>query len=122
MKNTVRYLLIFIGITSVALGAIGVFLPLLPTTPFILLALWCFARSSERFHNWLMQHPNFGPLITMWYSDEGIPVSSRNRILALMWLSLIISMLIIAKLWSVALLSTIGISVSWLIHRKTRYS
>lgn len=121
MKNTARYLLILIGVTSVALGAIGVFLPLLPTTPFILLALWCFARSSERFHNWLMQHPNFGPLITMWYSDEGIPASSRNRILILMWLSLIISMLIIAKLWAVALLSTIGISVSWLIHRKTRY-
>lgn len=121
MKNTARYLLIFIGITSVALGAIGVFLPLLPTTPFILLALWCFARSSERFHNWLMQHPNFGPLITQWHSDEGIPPSSRNRIILLMWLSLIISMLIIAKLWAVALLSTIGLSVSWLINSKTRH-
>lgn len=121
MKNTARYLLIFIGVTSVALGAIGVFLPLLPTTPFILLALWCFARSSERFHNWLMQHPNFGPLITQWHSDEGIPPSSRNRIILLMWVSLIISMLIIAKLWAVALLSTIGLSVSWLINSKTRH-
>ena len=121
MKITARYLLMSLGIVSVALGAVGVFLPLLPTTPFILLALWCFARSSERFHQWLMKHPNFGPLITLWYSDEGIAPSSRNRILILMWCSLFISMAIIAKLWAVILLSTIGLSVSWLIHSKTRY-
>lgn len=120
MKNTARYLLLLVGIVSVALGTIGVFLPLLPTTPFILLALWCFARSSDRFHDWLVNHPRFGPFITMWYSEEGMPPSTRNRILLLLWASLILSMAIIGELWAIALLSTIGLSVSWLINSKTR--
>jgi hypothetical protein len=54
------------GLLALLLGIIGVFLPLLPTTPFILLAAFCFSRSSQRLHTWLLNHKWFGPLIKDW--------------------------------------------------------
>ena len=64
--------LILIGIASVALGFIGIFLPLLPTVPFLLLALACFARSSEKLHRWLLTHRTFGPHIKMWHETRSM--------------------------------------------------
>ena len=55
-----------VGITALGLGAVGVVLPLLPTTPFVLVAAFAFARSSDRLHNWLLNHKTFGPLIANW--------------------------------------------------------
>ncbi|MFY0633519.1 MAG: YbaN family protein [Vannielia sp.] len=54
------------GLVSLLLGAIGIVLPLLPTVPFVLLAAFCFARSSERLHDWLLAHRTFGPMIAEW--------------------------------------------------------
>nr|WP_244867410.1 YbaN family protein [Vannielia litorea] len=53
-------------------GAIGIFLPLLPTVPLVLLAAFCFARSSERLHDWLLAHPTFGPMIVDWRRSGAI--------------------------------------------------
>lgn len=61
-----RYLWLSIGALSLVLGLVGSVLPLLPTTPFILLAAFCFANSSPRFHLWLVEHPAFGPPIRDW--------------------------------------------------------
>jgi uncharacterized membrane protein YbaN (DUF454 family) len=70
-----RYLLIIIGFIFVGLGCIGLVLPVMPTTPFLLVAAACFARSSERFYNWLMDLHLFGPIIRNWEETKSI---SRN--------------------------------------------
>ena len=62
-----------LGTLFLLLGIIGVFMPILPTTPFLLLATACYARSSRRFYNWLMNHPTFGPLIVEWRTYRSIP-------------------------------------------------
>jgi uncharacterized protein len=63
-----RLFLIGLGFVSLLAGAIGIVLPLLPTTPFLLVAAWAFARSSPRLHDRLLEDPRFGPIITQWRS------------------------------------------------------
>jgi uncharacterized membrane protein YbaN (DUF454 family) len=79
MRRTMRRTLwIAGGIASLALGAAGVVLPLLPTTPFVLLAAFCFARSSPRLHRWLLHNRRFGPLITAWRDERAIPARAKR--------------------------------------------
>ena len=67
-----RILLIMVGWLCVVLATLGVVLPLLPTTPFLLLAAWCFARSSPRLEAWLLDHPRFGPTLRAWRANGAI--------------------------------------------------
>ena len=69
-----------LGLISLAIGAVGIFLPLLPTVPFLLLSAICFGRSSERLHNWLLTHPIYGPPIQNW--QERGAISRRAKLLA----------------------------------------
>jgi len=68
------------GLLALGFGALGVVLPLLPTVPFMLLAAFCFARSSPQLHNWLISHPYFGPPIMDW--QERGAISRRGKIAA----------------------------------------
>lgn len=68
-----RWLMLGLGWTFFAAGLVGVLLPLVPTTPFMLLALWAFSVGSERFHRWLYHHPVFGPPLQRWQRDRVIP-------------------------------------------------
>lgn len=68
----VRHVFIALGFAALMLGVAGIFLPILPTTPFILLAAACFARGSERFHAWLLAHHLTGPLIADWYQHHSL--------------------------------------------------
>lgn len=72
-----RLLLLALGGTCVGLGLLGLALPVLPTTPFLLLALWAFARSSRRFHDWLYHHPRFGPRLRLWDQHRVIPLGAK---------------------------------------------
>lgn len=65
------------GLLSVAIGIVGIFLPLLPTTPLMILAAACFARSSPRLHDWLWHHPVFGPSIRDWRQHGAIPRKAK---------------------------------------------
>jgi uncharacterized membrane protein YbaN (DUF454 family) len=73
---------------SLALAAAGVFLPLLPTTPFLLLASWCFLRGSPAAHRWMHSHPRFGPYLSAYEEGRGIPLRAKVAALALMWASI----------------------------------
>ncbi len=72
-SSPLRWLYFALAWVFVGLGAIGVVLPILPTTPFMLLALGCFARSSPRFHRWLYNHKYFGPSLQRWREHRVIP-------------------------------------------------
>ena len=68
-----RPLFFILGWLFFAVGFVGVFVPVLPTTPLMLVALWCFSRSSKRFHNWLYTHRLFGPPLQLWEQHGVIP-------------------------------------------------
>lgn len=80
--SSIRTLWTAAGLTCFGIGAVGVVVPLLPTVPFMLLAAFCFARGSDRFHDWLVNHPRFGPGIQDWQRHGAI--SRRGKIAAVL--------------------------------------
>lgn len=87
-----KIFLILVGSIAVVLGVLGIFLPLLPTTPFLLLASACFARGSTRMHNWLQTNRVFGKYLRHYENGHGIPLRAKVWILMFMWGSLAYSM------------------------------
>jgi uncharacterized membrane protein YbaN (DUF454 family) len=77
-----RYVYLALGLFFVALGVIGIFLPVLPTTPFLILAAACFARSSPRLESWLLNHPHYGPMLRAWREHRAIPRKAKLMALA----------------------------------------
>lgn len=113
-----RYLLLLVGWLSLLLGSIGIFVPLLPTTPFLLLAAACFLRSSERLYRWLLSHPRLGPYIEGYLSGRGIPKRAKWYSLLLMWPSLLFSgFVLLDGNWGWLLVAT-GVAVSTYILRQ----
>jgi uncharacterized membrane protein YbaN (DUF454 family) len=98
-----RGLWAFVGVVCVAIGGIGVVLPLLPTTPFLLLAAFCFARSSPRLHDWLLSHPSFGPLITNWERYGSIDRRTKRISVIVILLTAGITLVIGVPWWALAL-------------------
>jgi uncharacterized membrane protein YbaN (DUF454 family) len=80
-RKTVRYSMMALGLVCTVLGIIGIILPVMPGTVFLLIAAWAFSRSSERLHLWLYYHPRFGQTIRDWHLHRVIPV--RGKLLAI---------------------------------------
>lgn len=107
-----RPLYLALGFVSLVLGMIGVFLPVLPTTPFILLAAFCFSKSSERWHQWLLENPVFGPMIRDW-NHSGV-IRRPAKILASVMMTVSFSSLTVltpVPLWVKLILNGIGLCV-----------
>ena len=121
-SRLVRGLLLAAGTLCVALGVVGIFVPVLPTTPFLLLAAACYARASERFYLWLVRNPTFGPTIREWRRHRSIPYRTKVVAIALMTGTIAVSIVLLARYpVAQAALAVIGIVVgAWLYRIPSR--
>lgn len=116
-----KTLLIVAGVVSLALGGIGVFLPLLPTTPFVLLAAGCFAGSSPAMHRWLCRSRFFGEYIENYRTNAGVSKSIKIRAIVFLWSGLALSAAAVHKPLVRVILAVVGICVSThLLMMKTK--
>ncbi|WP_455427234.1 DUF454 family protein [Dryocola sp. LX212] len=94
-----RTILIIIGWLAVVLATFGVVLPLLPTTPFLLLAAWCFARSSPRFHHWLLYRSWFGGYLRHWHKHRAMPPGAKPKAMIFIVITFGVSLYLVNILW-----------------------
>ena len=117
-----RRLFLALGWASVGLGALGLLLPLLPTTPFLLLAAWAFGRSSPRWRRRLLDHPRLGPPLRAWEEHRVIPARAKGAAVAAIavgfaWLTLAFDW----PVWALAATGAIPGAVSvWIVSRPSR--
>jgi len=107
-----RYLLILSGTVSLAIGIVGIFTPILPTTPFLLLAAACYLRSSQRFHHWLMNNRVFGSYIRNYTEGRGIPIRVKLFTIALLWVTIGISIWAVNNLIVTIVLLIVAVGVT----------
>ncbi len=116
-SRLIRSLYLGAGVIALVLAVLGVILPVLPTTPFVLLAAACFARSSERFYNALLTNRITGPIIREWREHRSMPRRVKKGVYILMILSFGSSILLLSTLWHQLLLTTVGIILTIFIWR-----
>ena len=110
----VRILFIITGTISFVLGIIGVFVPLLPTTPFLLLSAFLYSKSSTRCHDWLLRQPYLGEYIKDFNENKIIPVRAKVISTSLMWACILYCMFfIVINIWIKMLLALVAIGVTW---------
>jgi len=108
-----RYLLIISGTISLVFGIIGIVLPILPTTPFLLLAAACYARSSQRFYKWLMKNKWFGNYIKNYREGRGVPLKFKIFTISLLWITILFSIYyVIDNFWVEIILFMIAVGVT----------
>lgn len=113
-----RWVLICCGWVSILAGVVGIFLPLLPTVPFLLLAAVCFGKSSLRFHSWLIGHNHLGPLIRDYLHGGGIPLRAKRIAIGMVWVSFPASAFLFVKVeWLSILLIAIAAGITLYLLR-----
>ena len=109
-----RYILIILGSICLILGVIGIFLPLLPTTPFLLLAATFYVRSSEKLYQWLIHQKYLGTYIRNFREHRAIPLRAKAISISMVWITLIYCALMISdEIWIKILFMVLAISVTW---------
>ncbi len=117
-QKITKSLLIAAGTICLALGAIGIVLPVLPTTPFLLLAAACYCRSSERLYRWLMNNKWFGVYIKNYREGKGLPLKTKVVAVTVLWITIIYSALFLVPILAVQIvLLAVAIAVSTHIIR-----
>ena len=117
-----RGVFLALGTLALVLGVIGIFLPLLPTTPFVLLAAACYARGSRRFHEWLLAQRTFGPIVHEWERHRSIPYRTKVTAVVLMSLTLGTSIVFFVKpMWLKVALAVMGVGLAvWMYRMPSR--
>lgn len=113
--SLMKYILAFIGTVSLILGVIGIFLPVLPTTPFLLLSAALYLRSSRRLYNWLLSHRHLGPYIKNFYEKRAIPLRVKIVSVSLLWITLLYCAFFVASAWWMRILF-IAIAAGVTVH------
>ena len=108
---------IFIGSVSLVLGIIGAFFPVLPTTPFLLLAAFCYMRSSRRMYQWLIHNKIFGAYVYSYVTYRAIPKKTKIRAITILWATLILSIIYVPLFYVKALLLVIGTAATVYLTR-----
>ena len=108
-----RYLYILFGTFCLVMGIIGIFLPVLPTTPLLLLTAFCYYRGSDRLYDWLMSHPYLGQHIKRFREHRIIPRKAKAYILTMLWASLLFCTYILTPIGLKCLMIGIAIGVTW---------
>ena len=115
----IRAIYLVAGLVSLLLGTIGLFVPLLPTVPFVILAAYCFARSSVRLEQWLVGHRTFGPHILAWRSRGAISRSGKRAAAAAFAISAAAGLALLAMPWALVPAAAALIGGSWVLSRPT---
>jgi hypothetical protein len=114
----VRALFFVAGVAALALGIAGIFLPVLPTTPLVLLAATCFARSYRPFHEWLVAHRLFGPIVREWHEHRSIPYRTKLFAISMMAAALTVSIVFfVDPPWLKASLAAFGVALGVYMYR-----
>lgn len=111
-KPIVRWTLLTAGTILVGIGILGIFLPLLPTTVFFLMAAWCYARSSRRFYDWLHHNKYFGKYLKNYREGKGVTVLSKVSTILILWGGIIYSIVVTDSLTVHLILLAIAIGVT----------
>jgi uncharacterized protein len=112
-----RAALIVVGSISLALGVIGIVLPVLPTTPFLLVTAACYARSSTRLYRWLLGQPSLGPIIAEWRASRSLPPGVKTRALVVVALTFAVSILLLDTILVQAALVVVGLVLALFLYR-----
>ena len=118
-----KYILLFLGTLSLSLGIIGIFLPVLPTTPFLLLAATLYMRSSEKLYNWLLSHHYLGEYIRNFREYKAIPLRVKVVSVSLVWATLLYCAVAVAKEWWMSMafvVIAIGVTIHILSYKTLR--
>jgi len=107
-----RHLLLIAGTLSLAVGIVGIFVPILPTTPFLLLAAGCYLRSSQRFYNWLMGNRLLGAYIRNYLEGRGMPIKVKLFTIILLWATIGVSIWLTSKLIITVILLIVAVGVT----------
>lgn len=123
MNQIIKVLLVILGTISLGLGILGIFLPLLPTTPFLLLTAACYVRSSTRLYDWLIANKYFGTYIENYRLGRGITLKVKIIGVGSLWLSMSYTVLFVIPLVIVkVLLVCIGAFFTWIILKQKTLS
>lgn len=109
----IKIILRIVGTISLILGIIGIALPVLPTTPFLLLTAYCYLRSAPAWHKRLLESKHFGPYIRNFQENQCIPVRIKVYSISMLWITICISCIFVSILWVRLLLLGIAVGVTW---------
>lgn len=121
MSSIIRYVYVVLGILFCVLGVIGIFVPLLPTTPFLLLSAALFFRSSPRLYHLLLSHPHLGPYIRNFREHKAIPLRIKIISVSLVWLTILHAVFFLLDYWILEILLLIlAVCISvYILHFRT---